>query len=163
MLQPEWGASRCLAELHMRPGLAYVLVLGAVTSGARCLSARRFSLRLANSHSSSPPKLRIYPSPRCHPTPDYSAVSCPAARLPCCCPAHLLPAPPPVANMTRPRKDVKFQHAARSASNGRARRLSQSISEMSEGDSQPASPTKNGAVAPPVRWPLPPLLPPAIR
>lgn len=51
--------------------------------------------------------------------------------------------------MTRPRKDVKFQHAARSASNGRARRLSQSISEMSEGDSQPASPTKNGAVAPP--------------
>ncbi|KAH3905910.1 phosphatidate cytidylyltransferase [Parastagonospora nodorum] len=51
--------------------------------------------------------------------------------------------------MTRPRKDVKFQHNARSASNGRVRRPSQSMSEISENDSQPMSPTKNGAAAPP--------------
>ncbi|KAF1850567.1 phosphatidate cytidylyltransferase 1 [Cucurbitaria berberidis CBS 394.84] len=49
--------------------------------------------------------------------------------------------------MGRPRKDVKFQHAARSASNGRARRPSQSMSEYSE---DPSSPTTNGALAPPI-------------
>ncbi|KAH8725635.1 cytidylyltransferase family-domain-containing protein [Phaeosphaeriaceae sp. PMI808] len=50
--------------------------------------------------------------------------------------------------MTRPRKDVKFQH--RSVSNGRTRRPSQSMSEISENGSEPSSPTKNGAIAPPV-------------
>ncbi|KAF2713209.1 phosphatidate cytidylyltransferase 1 [Pleomassaria siparia CBS 279.74] len=45
--------------------------------------------------------------------------------------------------MTRPRKDVKFNHGGR-GSNGRARRLSSGISEMSENASDPGSPTHNG-------------------
>lgn len=57
-----------------------------------------------------------------------------------------------VTAMTRPRKDVKFQH--RSASNGRARRPSQSMSDISEnGSDHPSSPKQNGAVAPPVNPP----------
>lgn len=48
--------------------------------------------------------------------------------------------------MARPRKDVKFQHQTRSASNGRTRRLSQSISEFSD----PGSPTIKEEAAPPV-------------
>jgi phosphatidate cytidylyltransferase len=49
--------------------------------------------------------------------------------------------------MARPRKDVKFNHQARSASNGRARRPSQSMSEFSD----PGSPTIKEETAPPVR------------
>lgn len=53
--------------------------------------------------------------------------------------------------MARPRKDVKFQHQTRSASNGRARRPSQSLSEFSD----PGSPTTiKEEAAPPVRWPV---------
>ncbi|ORY18642.1 phosphatidate cytidylyltransferase [Clohesyomyces aquaticus] len=44
--------------------------------------------------------------------------------------------------MARPRKDVKFNH--RAASNGRARRPSTSMSEISENASEPGSPTRNG-------------------
>ena len=50
--------------------------------------------------------------------------------------------------MARPRKDVKFAH--RSASNGRARRASMSMSDISETGSQAGSPTRNGAVEPTV-------------
>ncbi|KAF2821022.1 phosphatidate cytidylyltransferase 1 [Ophiobolus disseminans] len=54
--------------------------------------------------------------------------------------------------MTRPRKDVKFQH--RSGSTARARRPSTSISEFSENGSEPGSPTtKNGSIAPPAPVP----------
>jgi hypothetical protein len=52
----------------------------------------------------------------------------------------------PVCSMTRPRKDVKFQH--RSASTTRARRPSTSLSE---GASEPGSPMVNGATASSVR------------
>ncbi|KAF7447227.1 CTP-transf-1 domain containing protein [Pyrenophora tritici-repentis] len=48
--------------------------------------------------------------------------------------------------MARPRKDVKFQHQVRSASNGRARRPSQSMSEFSD----PGSPTIKEEAAPPL-------------
>ncbi|KAJ4364503.1 phosphatidate cytidylyltransferase [Neocucurbitaria cava] len=48
--------------------------------------------------------------------------------------------------MAHRRKDVKFAHGGRSASNGRARRPSQSMSEFSE---EPGSPTTNGALASP--------------
>ncbi|KAI4671005.1 uncharacterized protein J4E88_009400 [Alternaria novae-zelandiae] len=47
--------------------------------------------------------------------------------------------------MARPRKDVKFNHQVRSASNGRARRPSQSMSEYSD----PGSPTIKEETAPP--------------
>ncbi|KAF2502842.1 phosphatidate cytidylyltransferase [Lophium mytilinum] len=47
--------------------------------------------------------------------------------------------------MARPRKDVKFQH--RSGSNGKARRPSNSMSEISENGSEPSSPTRNGAIS----------------
>jgi hypothetical protein len=114
-----------------------------------------FTLRLANLHPSFPPTLNnttLTPRyrlslPQSHHLPLLSA------HIGCSCTSpQALPAPPLVANMTRPRKDVKFQHAPRSASNGRARRPSQSMSEISENESHPASPTKNGAVAPPVCW-----------
>ncbi|KAF2870773.1 phosphatidate cytidylyltransferase 1 [Massariosphaeria phaeospora] len=47
--------------------------------------------------------------------------------------------------MTRPRKDVKFAHRS-SAGNGRARRPSTSMSEISENASEPGSPTRNAAL-----------------
>ncbi|KAF2467322.1 phosphatidate cytidylyltransferase 1 [Lindgomyces ingoldianus] len=46
--------------------------------------------------------------------------------------------------MARPRKDVKFQHRG-GAANGKARRPSTSMSEISENASEPGSPTRNGA------------------
>ncbi|KAF2245685.1 phosphatidate cytidylyltransferase [Trematosphaeria pertusa] len=46
--------------------------------------------------------------------------------------------------MARPRKDVKFQHRG---SNGKARRPSMSMSEISENASEPGSPTRNGALS----------------
>jgi len=49
--------------------------------------------------------------------------------------------------MARPRKDVKFNHGGRASSNGRARRLSTSMSEISENGSTPGSPTRNGAMS----------------
>jgi phosphatidate cytidylyltransferase len=49
--------------------------------------------------------------------------------------------------MTRPRKDVKFNHQHRSASTARQRRPSMSVSDYSENVSEPGSPTKNGAAA----------------
>ncbi|KAF2262146.1 phosphatidate cytidylyltransferase [Lojkania enalia] len=48
--------------------------------------------------------------------------------------------------MARPRKDVKFQHRG---SNGKARRLSTSMSEISENASEPGSPTRNGVLGKP--------------
>ena len=58
--------------------------------------------------------------------------------------------------MARPRKDVKFSHRA---GNGKVRRPSMSVSEMSENASEPGSPTRNGAVAKaePAVSPNPPL------
>jgi phosphatidate cytidylyltransferase len=47
--------------------------------------------------------------------------------------------------MARPRKDVKFNHNGRT-SNGRARRLSTSMSEISETGSNPGSPTRSGVL-----------------
>lgn len=70
-----------------------------------------------------------------------------------------------IAAMARPRKDVKFAH--RSASNGRTRRASMSMSDISETGSQPGSPTRNGAVDLPVRLATlkrrPPLTMPGIK
>jgi phosphatidate cytidylyltransferase len=45
--------------------------------------------------------------------------------------------------MPKPKKDVKFQHRG---SNGKARRPSMSVSELSENASEPGSPTRNGAL-----------------
>ncbi|KAL1618765.1 phosphatidate cytidylyltransferase [Neofusicoccum ribis] len=51
--------------------------------------------------------------------------------------------------MTKPRKDVKFQHRG-SGSSGKSRRMSMSeLSERSESRSEPGSPTRNGAVTKP--------------
>lgn len=73
--------------------------------------------------------------------------------LPRVCPSHLPPPDAPGVSaqpMARPRKDVKFQHQQRSASNGRVRRPSQSASEY---ENEPGSPTTKGEVTPPVRCP----------
>jgi phosphatidate cytidylyltransferase len=48
--------------------------------------------------------------------------------------------------MAKPKKDVKFQHRG---SNGKMRRPSTSMSEISENASEPGSPTRNGAVSKP--------------
>jgi phosphatidate cytidylyltransferase len=50
--------------------------------------------------------------------------------------------------MARPRKDVKFQHRG-SSINGKTRRPSGSMSEISENGSEPSSPTRNGALSKP--------------
>lgn len=59
------------------------------------------------------------------------------------------PATPPTI-MARPRKDVKFQHQTRSASNNRVRRMSQS---QSEHEHEPGSPSTNGHAPAPVPSP----------
>ncbi|KAF2654865.1 phosphatidate cytidylyltransferase 1 [Lophiostoma macrostomum CBS 122681] len=56
--------------------------------------------------------------------------------------------------MTRAGKDVKFRHRGSNA-NGKGRRPSTSISELSENASEPGSPTRNGAVEPAVPEPPP--------
>lgn len=51
--------------------------------------------------------------------------------------------------MPRANKDVKFRHRGSTPSNGKPRRLSSSMSEISENASDPGSPTRNGAVLAP--------------
>ncbi|KAF2193100.1 phosphatidate cytidylyltransferase [Zopfia rhizophila CBS 207.26] len=57
--------------------------------------------------------------------------------------------------MPRSRKDVKFHHRG-SGSNGKARRLSTSMSEISENASEPGSPMRNGSVGMEPTAPEPP-------
>lgn len=52
--------------------------------------------------------------------------------------------------MTKPRRDVKFQHrgSVSNGSSGKLRRPSASISDISENaSSEPGSPTRNGSLA----------------
>ncbi|KAF2010495.1 phosphatidate cytidylyltransferase 1 [Aaosphaeria arxii CBS 175.79] len=51
--------------------------------------------------------------------------------------------------MPRPNKDVKFRHRGGAGTNGKPRRPSTSMSEISENASEPGSPTRNGAVEEP--------------